>query len=53
MIPWAQGGGMTFEGKTLALAIIQNVQKLAGGKNKCSNNGNAYWYSGRFPVFYI
>ena len=45
--------GMTFEDKTLALAIIQNVQKLAGGKNKYSNNGNAYWYSGRFPVFCI
>ena len=33
-----------------ALAIIQNVQKLAGGKNKNSDNGNAYLYSGRFPV---
>jgi hypothetical protein len=27
------GAGMSFEGITLALAIIQNVQKLAGGKN--------------------
>ena len=36
----------------LALAIIQNVQKLAGGKNIVSNNGNAYLYSGRFPVSY-
>ena len=43
---------MIFVGKTLALAIIQNVQKLAGGKNIVSNNGNAHCYSGRFPVSY-
>jgi len=28
------GAGMTFVGKTLALAIIQSVPKLAGRKNK-------------------
>ena len=44
---------MILVGITLALAIIQNVQKLAGGKNYRDNNGNAYWNSGRFPVFSI
>jgi len=39
--------------KTLALAIIQDVPKLAGRKNSSSNNGSAYWYSGRFPVFLV
>ena len=31
--PECRCSGATFVGKTLALAIIQNVQKLAGGKN--------------------
>ena len=51
--PGRRCGGATFVGKTLALAIIQDVPKLAGRKNKSLNNGNAYWYSGRFPVFEI
>jgi len=33
MMASAEVGGAIFVGKTLALAIIQNVQKLAGGKN--------------------
>ena len=32
------------------MAIIQNVQKLAGERTTKGNNGNAYLYSGRFPV---
>ena len=41
---------LTLLANNIAMAFIQNVQKLAGGKNKSSNNGNAYWNSGRFPV---
>ena len=51
--PECRCGGATFVGKTLALAIIQDVPKLAGRKNSSSNNGSAYWYSGRFPVFLV
>ena len=40
------GWRMILVGKTLALAIIQNVQKLAGGKNSKSNNGDARRYVG-------
>ena len=32
--PECRCGGATFVGKTLALAIIQDVPKLAGRKNK-------------------
>ena len=41
------------EGKTLALAIIQNVQKLAGGKNNTVIMVALTGISGRFPVFCI
>ena len=44
---------LTLLANNIALAIIQNVQKLAGGKNIERNNGNAYWNSGRFPVFFL
>ena len=43
---------MILVGITLALAIIQSVPKLAGRKNIVSNNGDACFYSGRFPVSY-
>ena len=39
-----------FRGLNISVGYYSNVQKLAGGKNKNSDNGNAYLYSGRFPV---
>lgn len=50
---WRLGAGVAVSFlwvKTLALAIIQDVPKLAGRKNITENNGDAYLYSGRFPV---
>ena len=41
---------MTLEVKTLALAIIQNVQKLAGERTRLQIMVALTGISGRFPV---
>ena len=44
---------MTFEGVKLALAIIQNVQKLAGERTNVVIMVTPTVIVGVFPVFYI
>ena len=36
----------------LALAIIQNVQKLAGERTNNENNGCVHWYQWAFSCFH-